>query len=223
MSSVPRFTIDGHMWSFPDTRKSSNPLITEPIPIPIVVEEPERPPELVLKTRESFFVFSDDPVEVARSERRAARNIFRKRRWFPAIEDTTPMHDLTQEELGVRAWSREWIMRKQTMSTMPRYVGPSFDIRTVTIALIVDLWRTQKGICALSGRQMVIPQLRNVGKGKRPPRESAHVASVDRIDSNVGYQAGNIQLACYMPNCMKTNMGESEFIEWCQDVAKTRG
>jgi hypothetical protein len=45
--------------------------------------------------------------------------------------------------------------------------------------------------------------------------------TIDRIDSNKGYIKGNIQFITWKANCIKTNVNDAEFIEFCKLVAKT--
>ena len=42
--------------------------------------------------------------------------------------------------------------------------------------------------------------------------------SIDRIDSNLGYVKGNIQLVCYVVNIMKNNFSMNEFIAFCEKI-----
>jgi hypothetical protein len=62
----------------------------------------------------------------------------------------------------------------------------------ITEADIINLWTTQKGICALTGLQMSS----EIG-------DPYLVASLDRIDSRKGYVSNNIQLVCKWVNIAK--------------------
>ena len=44
--------------------------------------------------------------------------------------------------------------------------------------------------------------------------------TIDRIDSSKGYVEGNIQLITWQANCLKQNVPNDEFIEFCKDVAR---
>lgn len=134
-----------------------------------------------------------------------------------------PIITLPQSErLAVRGWAHEWITNQLAPIVRSVRSGVGFDSNTVTDQFLVDLWYRQGGKCALTGRPMVIPNWRVLGQGctTRMPRNT-HNASVDRIDSNVGYTAGNLQLVCYAVNIMKTNMTDEEFRGWCADVTNT--
>lgn len=75
------------------------------------------------------------------------------------------------------------------------------------------LYLGQEGLCALSGIEMVI----------RAPRESNDFwksLSIDRIDSNLGYIQGNVQLTCTGVNLMKKDMPNQLFIDFCNSVSE---
>ena len=71
-----------------------------------------------------------------------------------------------------------------------------------------DLFQRQGGLCALSGLALRL--------GKRP------TASLDRIDSALGYVSGNVQWVHKDLNRMKQALPQGTFIWWCQQVARHR-
>lgn len=77
-----------------------------------------------------------------------------------------------------------------------RYKDLEFDI---TKQDLLDLYKKQKGKCAISGEIMTNILGKNVG-------QIPTNISVDRIDSNNGYTKSNIQLVCTTVNIMKSNM-----------------
>ena len=81
----------------------------------------------------------------------------------------------------------------------------------VTHQDIWDLFRKQKGICALSGCSLCFDAVgeRSVGN-----------ASLDRIDSSKGYVPGNIQWVDKRIQQMKWDMSQDEFLTLCRAVAK---
>ena len=79
---------------------------------------------------------------------------------------------------------------------------------TITDEIVMELWKKQKGICAISGEKM------NWKYG------SPYKLSIDRIDSvNGNYVEGEIQLVCTMVNTMKWDFTQEEFVEWCKKIA----
>lgn len=87
--------------------------------------------------------------------------------------------------------------------------GISFNIS------IQDMWKKwveQKGKCALSGVELKI--------GTNIRKRKDFTASLDRIDSKVGYEYSNIQWVHKDLNKMKMNFPNEYFIEMCKLVAK---
>lgn len=67
-----------------------------------------------------------------------------------------------------------------------------------------ELYQKQAGRCALSG--VAIEFHDGVAQ---------YTASLDRIDSKLGYVAGNVQWVNRKVNFMKKELDEAEFVEWC--------
>ena len=82
--------------------------------------------------------------------------------------------------------------------------GRDFDI---TIHDLNTLWEQQSGLCALTGFNM------DTQTG------SQYKVSIDRIHSNKGYTADNIQLVCRLTNRAKSDMINEDFIRMCTAVA----
>jgi hypothetical protein len=72
----------------------------------------------------------------------------------------------------------------------------------------MELWLSQKGKCALTGRQMTY------GKPGDPDQ-----VSIDRKNSADHYTIDNIHLVCSRVNLMKLDMSIQAFREWCGYVA----
>lgn len=77
---------------------------------------------------------------------------------------------------------------------------------SVTPEEIQRLWETQSGRCALSG------QLLSFRSG------DLHKASLDRIDSNLGYIPGNLQWVSKTVNYMKRDLDQEVFLELCKAI-----
>jgi hypothetical protein len=89
--------------------------------------------------------------------------------------------------------------------------GMSFD---VTIEEINDLFYRQDGKCALTGLDLKIKS-----SNKRSGQTSI-TASLDRIDSCLGYTIDNVQWVHKDINMMKNKFDEDYFIEMCSLVSK---
>lgn len=85
----------------------------------------------------------------------------------------------------------------------------------VSMEYLWDLFSKQDGKCALSGMKItLLPQ-----KCKNPKSHSKFVASLDRIDSSIGYVEGNLQWVHKWINIMKNILSNNEFIYLCKQVA----
>lgn len=74
----------------------------------------------------------------------------------------------------------------------------------ITIEQAWEKFQSQNGICALSGVKISFKE---------------RTASLDRIDSDEGYTISNVQWTHKVVNCMKWDMPESEFFDWCEIIA----
>lgn len=89
--------------------------------------------------------------------------------------------------------------------------GAAFDI---DLRFVRAMWDGQRGLCRLTGRPMLLG---------RSHQDQPQAASIDRIDSNGGYNRGNVQLACWAANVAKQRFTTDEFVELCRDVIATLG
>jgi len=81
----------------------------------------------------------------------------------------------------------------------------------ITIEYIWELFLKQKSLCALSGLPIRFPQSRI---------DYSSTASLDRIDSTIGYEEGNIQWVHKDINFMKQDLPETKFLEYCHLIIK---
>lgn len=84
----------------------------------------------------------------------------------------------------------------------------SFEV-AVGIDYLMELWRLQRGMCALSGLPMAFDS-----------NFTDRSVSIDRIDCSKGYIVDNIRLVCTATNIMRKDMLDSEFYWWCKAVAE---
>lgn len=87
---------------------------------------------------------------------------------------------------------------------------------TIDLDYLMKLYEQQGGKCALSGWEMEFVRGGNF-KGNKNPKG----CTIDRIDNSKGYIAGNVQLACCMPNYLKADMDLAEFRSLCRDIGST--
>lgn len=79
----------------------------------------------------------------------------------------------------------------------------------LTIQQAWDLFRQQHGRCALTGWEIEI----------RYYRTTKHTASLDRVDSSLGYFPDNVQWVHKDVNLLKRNFTEPRLIEMCRAIA----
>lgn len=77
--------------------------------------------------------------------------------------------------------------------------------KTLGLAFLSQMYESQAGRCAVSGLEMT----RVFGRG----RVYTNI-SIDRIDSSIGYEPGNVRLVCLAVNLMKLEMDDCEFSQW---------
>lgn len=83
---------------------------------------------------------------------------------------------------------------------------------SITIEYAWKLFQSQNRKCALTGLEL------NFNDSFRT--QSSKIASLDRIDSSVGYIEGNVQWIHKVINYVKSNMDNEMFIAMCQLVSK---
>lgn len=81
---------------------------------------------------------------------------------------------------------------------------------SITKEYIWELYLKQSKRCALSGADIHFPEQFVHHDG---------TASLDRIDSSVGYIEGNVQWLHKDVNFMKQQFSEERFIEWCKKIS----
>lgn len=86
----------------------------------------------------------------------------------------------------------------------------------VTIEYLWELFLSQDRKCALSGVDI---QFRT-GNYNTKSRGRNSTASLDRVDSGLGYLPGNVQWVHKDINWMKNVFSQDRFIQWCHLVSK---
>lgn len=84
---------------------------------------------------------------------------------------------------------------------------------SVTIEQAWELYESQNRKCALSDIQIYFETENDI-------EDQRGTASLDRIDSNLGYFIGNLQWVHKDVNCIKMDLTQERFIEICKRVAE---
>lgn len=82
----------------------------------------------------------------------------------------------------------------------------------LTIQDIVDLFAEQQGVCALTGRKLILPTTSKLY------RSNKYTASIDRINNDLGYTKENIQIIHKELNMVKWILSNDDFIKLCKEV-----
>ena len=102
----------------------------------------------------------------------------------------------------------------QTIQGLPtrKYRGRKSELTfNISVEYLNNLYEEQNHICALSGISLE-PDLNLTMQQQN--------ISIDRINSNIGYEEGNIQWVDKRINMMKGSLSNEEFIELCIKVAE---
>ncbi len=81
----------------------------------------------------------------------------------------------------------------------------------LTIEYLWDLFLKQDKKCALSGLDLSFPQSRI---------DYIATASLDRVDSSIGYREGNVQWVHKDVNFMKQDFKQEKFLDYCKKITE---
>jgi hypothetical protein len=84
--------------------------------------------------------------------------------------------------------------------------------RDLDIDFLCKLYEDQKGLCAISGRELTFI----CGNGVI----STNI-SIDRIKPLEDYTEENVRLVCRQANTMKQRFSDEELADWCRDIVET--
>lgn len=82
----------------------------------------------------------------------------------------------------------------------------------ITVELLLELWESQKGKCAITGVKMELP------KTTYSPRNSPSCASLDRIDTSKGYMKDNVEFICQFVNLGKNNYSKNQIQKFFDQI-----
>jgi hypothetical protein len=106
--------------------------------------------------------------------------------------------------------SFRWFLLRSEYRDRHKKCGCDLDI-----IYLKELWEEQKGICPLTGWELILPNDTKKAFNTSDPRN----ASLDRIDPSKGYVRGNVRYICYMANIAKHKFTDEQLIEFCRAVS----
>jgi hypothetical protein len=96
---------------------------------------------------------------------------------------------------------------KNYISTLLNRTSRRKKEHNIDIQYLLDIYESQKGLCNISGIRMT-----------HIHGSASTNISIDRINSDLGYIKGNIQLVCYITNIMKNKFSMEELILFCKEI-----
>jgi len=95
-----------------------------------------------------------------------------------------------------------------------RCVTRRFKDVDITLDDLKETWEKQNGICPYTGLSLILPENSNVNE-----IDFFHRASLDRIDSSLGYVKGNIQFISTPINLMKSTKSDIEVRKFLKEIS----
>jgi hypothetical protein len=89
---------------------------------------------------------------------------------------------------------------------------------TITLADLKRQWDKQAGVCPYTGWELENPLTSKWRKLDSHPAR----ASLDRVDSSLGYTPNNIQFVAVIANYAKNSFGEEALLNFCLAVTRYR-
>ena len=114
----------------------------------------------------------------------------------------------TQKEKMLAQVSRQYKMMDGNPEKYIKHLLQKTERKHLSLEDVMNLLNKQDGKCALSGVTLTFEK--KVGQNK------VHTnLSIDRVDSNKGYEIDNIQLVAAIVNIMKSTLTVEELRQWC--------
>ena len=88
----------------------------------------------------------------------------------------------------------------------------------ITLDDLLSVWDKQKGKCVYTKVDLEYPT-----SGKKTTKNYNYMASLDRVDSNLGYTKNNIQFVSVSCNWLKNNMTNTHMEEFFDIITELRG
>ena len=125
-------------------------------------------------------------------------------KWRNSDENKTHIQKLQKERVS-RAEPFKEFLRRARKSVVSK--GRELDL---TIEQLKTIWENQDGICPYTGWKLEVPKHHCL---KKP-----NTASLDRINSALGYVFGNVQFVSVMANFAKSDFSDEDMRKFCQAI-----
>ena len=116
-----------------------------------------------------------------------------------------------------------WTLRVNMHKRRRRGLQPNWLCKTsdITNEYLCDLWERQDGKCCITGVAMLLPHC-SPWRLRGWPNKLPANASLDRINSKVGYVIGNVQFVCCTTNYAKNNFTPEEMKDFNDKVVDAK-
>lgn len=96
-----------------------------------------------------------------------------------------------------------------------RCIKRRFQETNLTLEDLKELWEKQDGICPYTGFKLILPENSNLAT-----IDFFHRASLDRIDSSLGYIKGNVQFVSTPINLLKSTQSDKETKKFLKEISE---
>ena len=114
-----------------------------------------------------------------------------------------------EDKLQFVAFKRTQSVRSYLSYLRSKAAQRSKGDEVISLDALELLWQMQRGTCALTGWPLTMELAKGVVQTN---------CSIDRINSDMGYLVGNVQLVCRIANTAKTNLTTADFVALCRAV-----
>jgi hypothetical protein len=131
------------------------------------------------------------------------------------INNNQSVGEKSQPKLSAKPRRDEYSPFRRHLISARRRANSANRECTITLEYLKNIWENQGDRCIYTGWLLDNPECTNYDNPLHPKR-----ASLDRIDSGLGYIPGNVQFICAMANYAKRDFPEAAFLEFCQAVVE---
>jgi hypothetical protein len=89
----------------------------------------------------------------------------------------------------------------------------------IDLKFLKDLWDEQQGICPITGWKLNLPKNSTYWD---EDQNRLYRASLDRIDSSLGYIRGNVRFISVMANYCKNDFADEDVFAFCEAVVQNK-
>lgn len=175
--------------------------------------------KISLKCSECGNSFFKENKEYTRRSKQGKTNFFCNRSCARSFLNKNPTKERTEKQklvtkMASKAHSEKRKSKKGEFSYYVRTAKRRKHDYNITLEYLAELWEKQKGKCAITGLDMEV-------KKANKKQNYFKLASLDRIDSDIGYMKDNVQFVCLPINLAKSNKSDIELKNFLIEVIES--